>query len=70
MYDVIVIGAGNGGLVSALTLQRQGKKVLLLEKNAEVVVEDNRYNNKNIKKYMHSALDYHIDFLYTLVTSS
>lgn len=36
MYDVIVIGAGNGGLVSALTLQRQGKKVLLLEKNAEV----------------------------------
>ncbi len=31
-YDVIVIGAGNGGLVSALTLQKKGKKVLLLEK--------------------------------------
>lgn len=30
-YDVIVIGAGNGGLISALTLQKQGKKVLLLE---------------------------------------
>lgn len=31
-YDAIVIGAGNGGLVSALTLQKNGKNVLLLEK--------------------------------------
>ena len=31
-FDVIVIGAGNGGLVAALTLQKKGKKVLLLEK--------------------------------------
>ena len=31
-YDVVVIGAGNGGLVAALTLQKKGKKVLLLEK--------------------------------------
>lgn len=30
-YDVIVIGAGNGGLTSALTLQKAGKKVLVLE---------------------------------------
>ncbi len=30
-YDAIVIGAGNGGLVAALTLQKSGKKVLLLE---------------------------------------
>lgn len=30
-YDVIVIGAGNGGLVSALSLQQKGKQVLLLE---------------------------------------
>ena len=29
-FDVIVIGAGNGGLVAALTLQKKGKKVLLL----------------------------------------
>ncbi len=32
-YDAIVIGAGNGGLVTALTLQKKGQKVLLLEKN-------------------------------------
>lgn len=30
-YDVIVIGAGNGGLVSALELVKSGKKVLVLE---------------------------------------
>jgi len=30
-YDAIVIGAGNGGLVAALTLQKKGKKVLVLE---------------------------------------
>lgn len=32
-YDVIVIGAGSGGLVSSILLQKAGKKVLLLEKN-------------------------------------
>lgn len=31
IYDAIVIGAGNGGLVSALTMQKEGKKVLLIE---------------------------------------
>lgn len=30
-YDCIVIGAGNGGLTAALTLQKAGKKVLVLE---------------------------------------
>lgn len=30
-YDAIVIGAGNGGLVAALTLQKEGKNVLLLD---------------------------------------
>lgn len=30
-YDVIVIGAGNGGMTAALTVARAGKKVLLLE---------------------------------------
>lgn len=32
-YDAIVIGAGNGGLVGALTLCKAGKKVLLIEKH-------------------------------------
>jgi prolycopene isomerase len=32
-YDAIVIGAGNGGLTSALTIARGGKKVLLLERH-------------------------------------
>lgn len=30
-YDTIVIGAGNSGLVAGLTLQKNGKKVLILE---------------------------------------
>ncbi len=31
-YDVIVIGSGLSGLITALTLQKKGKKVLVLEK--------------------------------------
>jgi len=36
MYDVIVIGAGLGGLTSALTLAKEGKKVLVVEKHDKV----------------------------------
>ncbi len=32
-YDVIVIGAGNGGMTGALTLRKGGKKVLLIEQH-------------------------------------
>lgn len=33
MYDVIIIGGGNGGLASAATLAENGKSVLLFEKH-------------------------------------
>lgn len=32
-YDVIVVGAGNGGLTAAASLVRQGRRVLLLERH-------------------------------------
>ena len=34
-YDVLIIGAGNGGLVAALNLVKRGKKVLILEKEGK-----------------------------------
>jgi len=36
MFDVIIIGAGASGLLSAITLARRGKRVLVLEKNNKV----------------------------------
>lgn len=35
-YDVIVIGGGSSGMMAAGTAAREGKKVLLLEKNSDV----------------------------------
>ena len=36
MYDVVIIGAGASGLVSAIVSARRGKKVLIVEKNNKV----------------------------------
>jgi phytoene dehydrogenase-like protein len=35
-YDVVIIGAGHNGLVAATYLAKAGKKVLVLEANAEI----------------------------------
>src|SRR4051794_25856018 len=35
-YDVVIVGAGLGGLSSAVYLSDRGQKVLLLEKEADV----------------------------------
>lgn len=32
-YDVVVVGAGNAGLIAAIEAQKSGKKTLLIEKN-------------------------------------
>jgi len=42
-YDVIVVGAGISGLLSALTLSKHGKKVLVLEKSKFVGGNCNSY---------------------------
>ncbi len=42
-YDVIIIGGGISGLLSALTLSRHGKSVLVLEKNNTVGGNCNSY---------------------------
>lgn len=42
-YDVIIVGGGISGLLSALTLSKHGKKVLVLEKDAIVGGNCNSY---------------------------
>lgn len=42
-YDVIIIGGGISGLLSALTLSKHGKKVLVLEKSDDVGGNCNSY---------------------------
>lgn len=45
-YDIVIVGAGPGGLQAAKVLAENDKKVLVLEKN-----------KKNRKKNLHRSLD-------------
>ncbi|WP_086934255.1 phytoene desaturase family protein [Agarilytica rhodophyticola] len=45
-YDAIVIGSGIGGLVTAALLSRQGKKVIVLEKNHVIGGLTHSFNRK------------------------
>ncbi|MFX0092995.1 MAG: FAD-dependent oxidoreductase, partial [Candidatus Hodarchaeota archaeon] len=47
-YDVIVIGSGAGGLLTALGLSRSGMKVLVLEKEQHV---GGRWRSYNVDGY-------------------
>ncbi len=50
-WDVIVVGSGFGGSVSALRLAEKGYKVLVIEKGKRYKTEDFPKTNWNLKKY-------------------
>ena len=56
-YDVVVIGAGSGGLVAATTANRKGLKVALLEKN-KIGGECTHYGCIPSKALLHSIKMY------------
>jgi cholesterol oxidase len=51
-YDIVIIGSGFGGSVSALRLAEKGYKVLVLEKGKRYENKDFPRTNWNIKKYL------------------
>ncbi len=51
-WDVIVVGSGFGGSVSALRLAEKGYKVLVIEKGKRYRSEDFPRTNWNLKKYL------------------
>ena len=51
-YDVVVIGSGFGGSVSALRLAEKGYKVLVLEKGKRYETADFPKTNWNLKKFL------------------
>lgn len=56
-YDIVIIGAGAGGLVAATTANRKGLKVALLEKN-KIGGECTHYGCIPSKALLHSAKMY------------
>ena len=51
-WDVIVVGSGFGGAVSALRLAEKGYNVLVIEKGKRYQTQDFPKTNWNIKKYL------------------
>ena len=51
-WDVIVVGSGFGGSVSALRLSEKGYRVLVIEKGKRYHSEDFPKTNWNLRKYL------------------
>ena len=51
-WDVIIVGSGFGGSVSALRLAEKGYKVLVIEKGKRYRTEDFPKTNWNLRKYI------------------
>jgi cholesterol oxidase len=51
-YDVVVIGSGFGGSVSALRLVEKGYDVLMLEKGSELAADDFPKTNWNLRRWL------------------
>ncbi|MFQ6609511.1 MAG: FAD-binding protein, partial [Fidelibacterota bacterium] len=51
-YDVIIIGSGFGGSVSALRMAEKGYRVLVIEKGKQYRTQDFPKSNWNLRKYL------------------